>query len=246
MISLLQRPGLLTLAIYSLILLPMTGAHATVTSASAAQEWRFRVLLDDREIGFHDFRVTGPEDRRRVEIEAEFDVRILFLNAYRYRHRTVELWNDDCLTTMESRTDDNGTLTEVRARSAGDRFLVRTRDEQAELRDCVMSFAYWNPDLLQADRLLNSQTGEMQTVTIEPRGETLLRVDGAELPARQYDLSVGDTVISLWYAVEDYRWLALETPARGGRTLRYEPVAIPPRPAGPATARRSPAASERG
>jgi len=79
---------------------------------------------------------------------------------------------------------------------------------------------------------------------VDPRGQTTLEVGGADIPARRYDLSVGDTVIALWYAADDYRWLALETPARGGRTLRYEPVTVPPSGLVPATAR-APGSSDR-
>ncbi len=227
MTNLLPRAGLLTLVLCALLQLPATGARAGATAEPATLEWKFRVLLDDREIGFHDFRLTDDGEQRRVEIDASFDVRILFLTAYRYRHRNVELWNDDCLTAIESSTDDNGSLSEVQGTSTGDQFLVQAGDTQATLDECVMSFAYWNPRLLQTDQLLNSQTGEVQPVTIEPRGDTLLWVDGAEVPARRYDLSVGGTVISLWYSAGDYRWLALETQAAGGRILRYEPVLVP-------------------
>ena len=30
-----------------------------------------------------------------------------------------------------------------------------------------------------------------------------------------------------WYDAEDYRWLALEAPAKGNRIIRYEPVRLP-------------------
>ena len=43
---------------------------------------------------------------------------------------------------------------------------------------CVMSFAYWDPRILQADRLLNSQTGEFTAVQITPRGREAVPVRG--------------------------------------------------------------------
>ena len=53
-----------------------------MSAVDAGQQWRFRVYLDDREIGYHSFRVEQVGDYERVEIEASFDIRILFFNAY--------------------------------------------------------------------------------------------------------------------------------------------------------------------
>jgi len=42
---------------------------------------------------------------------------------------------------------------------------------QANLPACVMTFAYWNPDLLGQSRLLNVQTGEYMDVQVRVLGE---------------------------------------------------------------------------
>ena len=78
----------------------------TVFSASTQpQQWRFKVSLDGREIGFHDFVVSRQGNQRMVEISADFDVKILFINAYRYDHANSEIWKDGCLQQIRSETD---------------------------------------------------------------------------------------------------------------------------------------------
>ena len=90
------------------------------------QRWRFRVLLDDREIGYHDFSVRREGASERVEIRAQFDVRILFINAYRYRHENTEVWQHGCLARIESQTDDNGERLQVLGASADNGFSLTT------------------------------------------------------------------------------------------------------------------------
>ena len=46
--------------------------------------------------------------------------------------------------------------------------------------------------------------------------------------AQRYRLSAKAGDITLWYAKDDGRWLALEAPAKGGRRIHYTPVAVPP------------------
>jgi hypothetical protein len=83
-----------------------------------------------------------------------------------------------------------------------------------------MSFAYWDPRILRATRLLNSQTGELLPVSVAERGTERVNVAGRNVAATRHRLSAPNLQIDLWYA--DGRWVALEAPTPGGRTLRYE------------------------
>jgi hypothetical protein len=83
-----------------------------------------------------------------------------------------------------------------------------------------MSFAYWDPRILRATRLLNSQTGELVPVDIRPWGVESVEVLGRRQVAERHRIAGKDLQIDLWYA--DGRWVALEALAAGGRVLRYE------------------------
>ena len=102
----------------------------------------------------------------------------------------------------------------------GDRLVVERPDRRDEHRGCVMSFAYWNPGILQASALLNSQTGELVPVTITAQGDDRVEVRGRTLTAQRHRIVAPQLRIDLWYA--DGQWVALEAPAQGGRRLRYE------------------------
>ena len=197
-----------------------SNAVATVESASV-REWNFRVLLNDDEIGYHRYRLEADGERRRVESEASFDVRFLFFTAYRYRHSLSEEWNGACLESIETDTDANGKDVSVTGRKSDSAFIVDTGANVAELPPCIRTFAYWDANILEADRLLNPQTGEYVDVTIEPLAEEVLNVRGEPMPARSYRITADGLRIDVWYSA-DYEWLALESPAKGGRTLRYE------------------------
>jgi len=189
-------------------------------AASEVHTWKFRVLLDNREIGEHDFTLRAAGEDRELTSEARFDVRLLFVTAYRYRHKAVELWDGNCLRSLVARTDTNGETLAVNARTRDGRLVVERPDVPEVHEGCVMSFAYWNPQILKAQRLLNSQTGEVLPVTVLSRGEETVRVRGQALPAHRYRIDAPQLQIDLWYAGD--RWVALEAPAAGGRHLRYE------------------------
>ena len=170
----------------------------------ATREWRFNVSLDGRPIGQHSFVLRDVGDSRELTSEARFRVRVLFFDAYRYDHRALETWRGDCLQQLAASRDVNGKRTVV---------AITPVDE------CVQTFAYWNPSILRATRLLNPQTGEYEPVQISELGSDVI----AGQPAERFRLIGGGTTplkIDLWYSpARD--WLALESRTPEGRTLRY-------------------------
>ncbi|MEL7312604.1 MAG: DUF6134 family protein [Pseudomonadota bacterium] len=210
-------------------LLLATGSTLASSSAFAddAMEWKFRVFLDKKEIGFHDYRITGADDAVTVDTKAEFDVKVLFFNAYSYRHQNAERWNNDCLVDIAADTDANGKDFKVRGELTNNGFEVDNGTKEQVLPNCVMSFAYWNPSMLEQTQLLNSQTGEYEAVEVVAKDTSDIDVNGVPVAAQQYDLVLEKGTISVWYSVDDQRWLALDAPAKGDRRIRYEPIAIP-------------------
>ncbi|HYF16224.1 MAG TPA: DUF6134 family protein [Ramlibacter sp.] len=81
--------------------------------AAHAQVWDFEVRLDGRPIGTHRFVLSGPAAARQVESTARFDVTLLGIPLYRYRHEARERWRGDCLVELQSRTDDDGKPVQV-------------------------------------------------------------------------------------------------------------------------------------
>jgi hypothetical protein len=152
----------------------------------------FAVFLDDQPVGSHRFEVRQAAEERRVTSRARFDVKVLGVPLYRYRHEATEEWRGDCLTKLEARTDDGGERSSVS--------LVP--------EDCRMSFAYWNPRMLEQSALINAQTGKLEPVEIKALGEGRYRITGPKNP------------IELRYAPNG-EWLELDATVAGGKRLSY-------------------------
>jgi len=183
--------------------------------------WRFRVYLDDREIGFHHFYLAERGTTRELRSVADFEYRLAFLKLFDYQHEALETWSGDCLQRMQSHTDSNGEAHAVTGQKQAGVFRVEGSSGTAELPGCVMSFAYWNPAFLQQRWLLNSQNGEYLEVRVSSPVAETLEVRGESLAAMRYHLRAGDLSLDLWYSTDE-QWLALESEVRGGRKLRYE------------------------
>ena len=213
-------------------------------SANAADEapgkqWQFDVALDGKPIGSHTFELQHDGSKQVLTTEASFDVKFLFITAFRYRHQNTEIWSNGCLSSIDASTDSNGQQFDVRGEIGNGRFDVIGAEGSMTLPGCVQTFAYWNPAILESQRLLNSQTGEYEDVTVTLEGREPLTVAGKQVDTLRYRLSAKAGDITLWYSSADNTWVGLEAPAKGGRKLRYQAVVVPDRDASPQMLARS-------
>lgn len=195
-------------------------AFATVTHAFPPKEWRFRVLLDDKPIGTHSFRLSLEEDTEVLRSQADFDVKVFGFSTYRYQHEATERWQSGCLSKIEAQTRRNGKTSNVAGNKEETALVVKGPQGESELAGCVMSFAYWNPDILKQRKLLNAETGEYLAVEVSDLGKESLALPAKQVIAKRYRLKTAKFHIDLWYSPSN-QWLALETPLESGRVLRY-------------------------
>lgn len=202
------------------------GLLATVLAAVslpalADRTWDFRVFLDQKEIGTHRFDLVDRGGERELISKARMAVKLLFVTAYTYDHHDVEHWNGDCVSKLSSTTDDNGDKHKVEVQRRDGATVVQTLEGTQRLGECVLTFAYWNPAMLQQTELLNSQDGKHVKVKITDAGADAIVVRGVKTPARRYELRSEKLSIDLWYS-DQQEWLALESKTERGQKLIYK------------------------
>ena len=195
-----------TLLLISLLMVTMP-AHAELRT------WDFRVLLDGKPIGTHRFDLNRKEDQYLLRSEAAFAVKLLGITLYRYQHQASERWQGDCLRALESSTDDDGKVSTVAL-------------DASDLSPCVMSYAYWNPRLLQQTRMVNPQTGRIDAVQVSSMGMSRIQVRGETVSAHRWRITGLQHPIDLWYGPAEpqqpntQQWLGLDS-HMGDRLLSY-------------------------
>jgi Domain of unknown function (DUF6134) len=194
-------------------------AASQATDSDASKQWRFKVLLDGKPIGHHNFTLIDKDGKRDLTSEARFNVKILFVTAYRYAHDSRETFQGDCLERIDARTDDNGKDLAVKGSRDANGFMLAS--QAIEQPACIMTFAYWNPNMLSQTRLLNAQNGKYEPVTIRKVASETLTVRGNATPAEHYFLSGEQLKIDLWYSTAN-EWLALKSTTEDGRQLLYQ------------------------
>ena len=183
----------------------------------AAQAWQFDVSMDGKAIGTHEFVLDEKEDGQlALKSEAKFNVKFLSISVFKYHHQANELWQNDCLKKLDAKTQENSKATVVGGTKDKAAFKVVAPTPLEIGQQCVMTFAYWNPKILQQKKLLNPQTGEYLTTQITSLGQETIQVKGQTKKAERHKILTNKFVIEIWYGL-DGEWLALQSTTPDGR-----------------------------
>lgn len=187
-----------------------------------AQDWSFEVFLDQQKIGTHTF----SRDQNQLQSRANFKVKVLFINAYRYQHQANEQWQGNCLAQLNAHTEENKEITDVKGALQTNQFVIEKNGSTQTLPGCVMTFAYWNPEILKQTRLLNPQNAEYLDVTVTDDGVKTIEVKGQATLTHQYRLNgrykgKEKLKITLWYD-QQQQWVGLESVTPEGYKIVYK------------------------
>ena len=203
--------------------------HESMAQTTTGQ-WRFAVLLNGNPIGEHLYILTPQGKLLQVQSRAEMRVNFLFFEAFRYQHTATELWQDNCLMSIESQTQNNNKMLKVSGSRAEESFRVQATENDATLQGCVRSFAYWDrSSIVNATELLNSQSGELMLVDVEAGNWETVEAAGLTWQAQKISLIGHNLHIDLWYGPNG-EWLKLRSTLPNDRELDYQLLERPASP----------------
>ncbi|MFT5572974.1 MAG: hypothetical protein ACI9FR_001907 [Cryomorphaceae bacterium] len=195
-------------------------AVVSAATVESSESIKFRVFLNEDEIGYQQVNLQREGNRVNTSIDAKLKVKVLFINAYSYTHSAQEVWQDQCLVSIETNTKENSNTSFVKGQMALDKFLINSHKGENALSGCIRSFAYWDVSRLSETKLLNGETGEHVDAQLSAKGETQLMVQDKSVTSEHYVLRAEGADINLYYDL-DKNWIGLKTIVKGGRTLAY-------------------------
>jgi len=175
-------------------------ASAETSDKDGGATLGFDVYREGERIGRHEITFTPAGETLRVDVAIDLRISFLFFTAYSYEHRVEEVWRDGRLIAMSSSTDNNGEPLQVSARAVEGGLKVMPAEGQAYLvAEPILPTTYWHPRTLEADRLLNTQTGEAMDVAVRSIGDReQVDTPWGPVAAQQYLVEAARDW-SLWY-----------------------------------------------
>ncbi|MGH8713575.1 MAG: DUF6134 family protein [Casimicrobiaceae bacterium] len=189
-------------------------------SDALGREWHFDVSVDGLPVGTHDIALQENGETRSTRSDMRIGLSLLGFKAGSYEQHEEETWQADCLTRIDTRTVEKGATTTVAGRLEGGSFVIDGAQAQQRLPSCVMSFAYWNPQVLKQAHLVNVQTGAWTPISVDALGKEAYTVRGASVDADHYRITTARNRIEVWYSATG-EWIGLRSTTRDGHVLAY-------------------------
>lgn len=193
-------------------------AQGTAGETDSMKSLMFTAYRDGSRLGLHRIDFSTADGRLAVDIEIAFDVKLVVVPVYRYRHKNREIWEDGRLISLDSETDDNGEAYRVKVVREDDRLLVDGAEGRLDLPGDIPTTSYWNEATIERGEWIDTQKGTLVRSTVTKLPEEPVSVEGRRVQATRYDLE-GDITCSLWYA--DGRWVRLLFLTEDGSEIAY-------------------------
>ena len=169
-----------------------------------AQSWNFDVSMDGKPIGTHQFVLYDTENNQQIlKSEAKFNIKILSISFFKYHHQASEAWENNCLKKLEAKTQENSKTTLVKGVQEKTSFKLSAPTPSEINAECVMTFAYWNPKILQQKKLLNPQNGDYLSANISALGQETIFAKGQSVKAEHYKIDTAKFKIDIWYGQDN-------------------------------------------
>ncbi len=182
-------------------------------------DFLFEIRRNGTPVGTHRVALRPEADGVRAESQSTIAVRFLGVTVYRFSYQSVSLWSHGRMVALDSATDDDGTVTRVMARVAGERLRVTATGGKAEAALGLLPTDHWNPKAIGATEVLNTITGKVNRVTMTAEGREEVPTGDRRRPSTRYRYT-GELQATVWYDDAGH-WTALRFAARDGSNIDY-------------------------
>jgi len=174
----------------------------------------YSVIRDNECIGAEVVEFKTDNDKYTVKTRADISLKVVFdlITAYRFKHTSEEVWTDGKLTSVTSRTDDNGKRKILDVKREGDLLKVNYNGKERELPGDSIPASFWHPETHLQTLFLDPVSGKPRRVSIADMGEESITLGSKTFKARHYSIK-GDIKRELWYG-PDGKLLKYSFPAK--------------------------------
>lgn len=217
----------------------LTGQAAVAADdAPYAQTVTFVASRNGKAIGTHSLTFASKDGQRTVTTSIDLAVKIVGITAYRYSHRSREVWDGTRLQSLASQTDDNGKRLALRIARAGDKLEIERGEMAPALQAAILDqglprdqairesapgtllpTSHWNMRQTAQSVLINSQTGLQANVAVANLGRESVQTSARTIEATHYRYS-GDMRLDQWFD-DKGRWVKAIFTAPDNSTIEY-------------------------
>ena len=200
---------------------PLAQAATAFVLPTAAANRRFSVLYKGFRIGTHNVSYSSATGETRVNTEIHLEVKLAFLTAYAFSHRSEETWRAGRLMSLNSETLEHGEPLHVEGAATPQGFRVVSKGGPFIAPAATLtSNSLWTPAMLEQTTVVDAQRGGVIGVSARKIANERIAIPGGQVQATRYTFITPYYAGSVWYDNTNL-WVRGEF-ERDGSTVQYQ------------------------
>jgi hypothetical protein len=200
---------------------PLARAATAFVLPNPAANRRFSVRYKGIRIGTHTISYSSATGETHVKTEINLEVKLAFISAYAFSHRSEETWRAGRLMSLSGDTVEHAEPLHVEGAATPQGFrIVSKAGPFIASAATLTSNSLWTPAMLEQTTVVDAQRGGVIGVSARKLAEEPIEVSGAQVQATRYTFITPYYAGSVWYDKANM-WVHAEF-ERDGSKVQYQ------------------------
>jgi len=200
---------------------PVSHASIAFVLPTATANRRFSVLYKGIRIGTHTISYSSATGETRVNTDIHLEVKLAFVTAYAFSHRSEETWRAGRLTSLTGETAEHGETLHVEGAATPQGFRVVSKSGPFIASAATLtSNSLWTPAMLEQATGVDAQRGGIIGVSARRVSDEQIVIAGGTVQATRYTFVTPYYAGAVWYDKANL-WVGAEF-ERDGSKVQYQ------------------------
>jgi hypothetical protein len=200
---------------------PVSHASIAFVLPTATANRRFSVLYKGIRIGTHTISYSSATGETRVNTDIHLEVKLVFVTAYAFSHRSEETWRAGRLTSLTGETEEHGETLHVEGAATPQGFRVVSKSGPFIASAATLtSNSLWTPAMLAQATVVDAQRGGIVGVSARRVSDEQIVIAGGTVQATRYTFVTPYYAGAVWYDKANL-WVGAEF-ERDGSKVQYQ------------------------
>ena len=150
----------------------------------------FDVIRKNKIIGEHKILFSENNGNLIIETNIDIEVKILFIKAYEFFHKSKEIWQDGSFIKIDGYSDFEDEREYFILGEVKDDFLFASgMDGELKLDQNIIPSNFWNIDVMYQDEIFDTQKGIVRKLSVKDVGNEIILINNKKIDCTKFILN---------------------------------------------------------
>ena len=150
----------------------------------------FDVIRKNKIIGEHEILFSENNGNLIIETNIDIEVKILFIKAYEFFHKSKEIWQDGSFIKIDGYSDFEDEREYFILGEVKDDFLFASgMDGELKLDQNIIPSNFWNIDVMYQDEIFDTQKGIVRKLSVKDVGNEIILINNKKIDCTKFILN---------------------------------------------------------